>query len=214
MSTIVVDGPLTRSASAAAEAGSLPAFEAFYVANERRLFRALYVVTGNRHEAEDVMQTAFCKVWERWDKVARVDDPVGYLFRTAFNTHRSAARRAIRAARRVADELSPASPPPEPGDLAEARDGAARALAVLTHRQRQAIVLTVMLGFTGPEAARILRVRPSTVRVLVSQARTALTDGVGPQSPRGSSTDQQSPSTSQREEQGQGRGDEVEDGRG
>ena len=45
-------------------------FESFYVANERRLFRALFVVTGDRHEAEDLMQTAFCKVLERWDRVA------------------------------------------------------------------------------------------------------------------------------------------------
>lgn len=172
MSTIVVDSHLTRSASAECE--SLPAFEGFYAANERRLFRALYVVTGDRHETEDVMQTAFCKVWERWDRVGRLDDPAGYLFRTAFNTQRSAARRAVRAARRLAEVVPGLSAPDEPADVAERRDSATRALGALTHRQRQAVVLTAMLGFSRMETAAIMKIRPATVRVLVSQARTTL----------------------------------------
>ena len=144
------------------------AFEAFYAANERKLFRALYVVTGNRHEAEDLMQTAFCKVWERWDRVGRLDDPTGYLFRTAFNSQRSAARRA------VDHVLANLTPPPEPQDVAEVRDLATRTLDALTTRQRQAVVLTALLGLSRAEAAGIMRIRPSTVRVLVSQARAAL----------------------------------------
>ena len=43
-------------------------FEAFYVANERRLFRALFVLTGSRDQAEDLTQQAFCRVWERWGR--------------------------------------------------------------------------------------------------------------------------------------------------
>ena len=94
------------------------------MANERRLFRALYVLTGSRDEAEDLAQHAFCRVWERWDRVAALDDPAGYLFRTAFNAHHSATRRAVRAARRVVDVVahSAAAPAPEPADLAADRD--------------------------------------------------------------------------------------------
>lgn len=174
----MVDHRLTQPAAARAEFTSAPAFEGFYAANERRLFRALYVVTGDSHQAEDLMQTAFCKVWERWDRVGRLDDPVGYLFRTAFNTHRSTARRALRSAQRVIARSFDPTAPPEPADVAETRERATRVLDALTHRQRQAVVLTALLGFSGTEAARIMGIRPATVRVLVSQARSTLAHDV------------------------------------
>ena len=158
---------------------SAPSFESFYVANERRLFRALFVMTGDRYEAEDLMQTAFTKVLERWERVVALDDPVGYLFRTAFNTHRSAVRRTMRAALRVVPWSPERQPPAEPAEVAEARDRAARALAALTRRQREAVVLTALLGYGRNEAARIMGIRPATVRVLVSQARAALVGARG-----------------------------------
>jgi RNA polymerase sigma factor (sigma-70 family) len=184
LSTIVVDGRVTEAASARAGSRTVPPFDAFYVANEGRLFRALYVVTGDRYEAEDLMQVAFVKVWERWDRVGRLEDPVGYLFRTAFNTHRSRARRAVRSARKLLDTLSDLSSPPVPHEVAEARDQASRALDALTPRQRQAVVLTAMLGFSTAEAAEMMKIRSATVRVLVSQARQVLVrsddDGIRP----------------------------------
>jgi DNA-directed RNA polymerase specialized sigma24 family protein len=64
-------------------------FEAFYEAEARTLFRRLWLVTGNRAEAEELMQDAFLSVWERWDRVVGMDDPLGYLYRTAMNLFRS-----------------------------------------------------------------------------------------------------------------------------
>ena len=46
-------------------------------------FAALWLVTRNSHEAEEIMQDAFLKLWERWDRVNQMDDPTGYLYRTA-----------------------------------------------------------------------------------------------------------------------------------
>jgi RNA polymerase sigma-70 factor, ECF subfamily len=174
LSTIVVDQRLTEPAPTSVGYRADLAFEDFYAANESRLYRALFVVTGDRHEAEDLMQTAFCKVWERWHRVSVLDDPVGYLFRTAFNTHTSTTRRALRAARRLVDRSSDRPAPLEPAELAEVRDTATRALDVLTPRQREAVVLTELLGLGRAEAARVMGIRPATVRVLVSQARAAL----------------------------------------
>ncbi|MGH2636931.1 MAG: RNA polymerase sigma factor, partial [Actinomycetota bacterium] len=108
--------------------------------------------------------------WERWDRVGSMDDPTGYLFRTAMNRFRSRARRATWAARRVLGAA-------EGGDafaLAEDRDALARALAALPERQRAAIVLTELLGYGSEEAGRILGVKDVTVRSLASQARSAL----------------------------------------
>ena len=166
----------THTAPISVGVGTALSFEGFYMANERRLFRALFVVTGSRPEAEDLAQHAFCKVWERWDKVSQLDDPVGYLFRTAFNAHHSATRRAVRAARRVVDVVahSTPGPGPEPADLAADRDHVVRSLAQLTPRQREAVVLTQLLDRDVQDAARIMRIRPATVRVLVSQARAVL----------------------------------------
>jgi RNA polymerase sigma-70 factor (ECF subfamily) len=64
------------------------------------VFGALCLVTGNRQEAEEIAQDAFLKLWERWDRVARLDDPTGFLFRTAMNLFRNRVRRAGVAARK------------------------------------------------------------------------------------------------------------------
>jgi RNA polymerase sigma-70 factor (ECF subfamily) len=156
-------------------AGSGPAaessFEEFFQAEHRGLYGALLLVTRNSHEAEEVMQDAFLRLWERWDRVSRMDDPVGYLYRTALNVFRSRRRRVMVALRRTVVR------PSEPDDglaAVEDREAVVRALAPLTPGQRAAIVLTDVLGFTSEEAARAMRVRPVTVRVLASRGRAAL----------------------------------------
>src|SRR4029078_10527725 len=76
-------------------------FEAFFEAEHARLLRALYLVTGDPQEAEELMQDAFVAVWERWARVRSRDEPTGYLYRTAMNRFRSRLRRAARATRRA-----------------------------------------------------------------------------------------------------------------
>jgi RNA polymerase sigma-70 factor (ECF subfamily) len=58
--------------------------------------------------------------------------------------------------------------------LADERQVIRKALAGLSPRQRAALVLTEMLGFSANEAARALGVRASTVRALAFQGRAAL----------------------------------------
>ena len=145
-------------------------FESFFEGERTRLLRALFLLTGNAQEAEELMQDAFLAVWERWDRVRAMDDPTGYLYRTAMNRHRSKVRRVTRAARRLVGAA-------EMGDAfaaADERDAVARALAALTPRQRAAVVLTELLGYGSDEAGAILGVQPVTVRVLASQGRTAM----------------------------------------
>jgi RNA polymerase sigma factor (sigma-70 family) len=145
-------------------------FEAFFHGEHERLLRALYLVTGNAQEAEELMQDAFVAIWERWDRVVAMDEPTGYLYRTAMNRFRSRLRRTARAARRVIGVA-------EGGDAfaaADERDALARALALLPERQRAALVLTELLGYGSEDAGRILGVKDVTVRSLASQARAAL----------------------------------------
>jgi RNA polymerase sigma-70 factor, ECF subfamily len=150
-------------------------FEAFYDAESRTLFRRLWLVTGNRVEAEEIMQDAFLKVWERWDHVGAMEDPVGYLYRTAMNLFRKRYRRAALAIRRSVG-LAPGR-----DDFADAdeRDAVRRVLSTLPPRQRAALVLTEMLGFSPKDAGRALGVQASTVRSLSRQGRDSFRQAMG-----------------------------------
>ena len=145
-------------------------FDVFFAEEHERLFKALYFVTGDRHDAEELMQDAFLKLWERWDRIETIDDPTGYLFRVALNGFRMRHRRAAVAVRKVA-------PVPEDRDLfadADMRADVRQLLLGLAPRQRAALLLVDLLGYSSEQAARILRVRPSTVRALATQGRRAL----------------------------------------
>ena len=160
---------VSEPAAAALRTGHV-AFEDLFRDEHARLLRALYLVTGNRQEAEEIMQDSFLAVWERWDRVGAMEEPTGYLYRTAMNRHRSALRRTARAARRVVGAA-------EGGDAfaqADERDAVARALGALPRRQRAAVVLTELLGYGSEEAGEILGVKAVTVRALASQGRAAM----------------------------------------
>ena len=153
--------------------GAVPAtleFEDFFEREHAGLYGGLVLMTRDRHEAEELMQDAFLKLWERWERVATFEDPVGYLYRTAMNLFRSRRRRAALALRRVA----------HPGDRrdqlqdVEEREATIRALAPLTRRQRAAVVLVDAVGLTSEEAGEALGVKASTVRVLLARGRAVL----------------------------------------
>lgn len=151
-------------------------FEGFFEREREALYRSLWLVTRNRFEAEELTQEAFVRVLERWDRVSTMEDPRAYLFRTAMNAFRTSYGRARLAARRAIGVL------PEDHGVAEIeeRDVAVRALARLSPRQRAAVVLTDMLGFRSEEAARMLGIRPSTLRMHTSRAHAALKELMSP----------------------------------
>jgi RNA polymerase sigma factor (sigma-70 family) len=145
-------------------------FRVFFEEEHRRLYKTLYFVTGDRSEAADLMQDAFLKLWERWDRIPEIEDPVAYLFRIALNGSRMRARGLRRAALRPLPMVSSR----DPFEDVDMRDGVHRMLKGLAPRQRAALVLLDMYGYGSEEAARILGVRPSTVRALATQGRAAL----------------------------------------
>jgi len=150
-------------------------FEDFYEIEHASLFGALCLIAGDRREAEDIMQEAFLKIWQRWNVVQSFSNPTGYLYRTAMNEFRMGRRRAAVAARRTlrrprrADDI----------ELAGTRHDLERGLAALKPRQRAAIVLTVLLEFSPSEAADALGMKPATVRKLTQRARETLRSVLG-----------------------------------
>jgi RNA polymerase sigma-70 factor (ECF subfamily) len=145
-------------------------FEAFFRSHHARLFGALSIATGDGMEAEELMQEAFVRVLTRWARVRGHPDPPGYLYRTAFNLFRDRKRAALVAARRRVGILQA----DDAFARVDERETVANALKGLSRRQRAAIVLTELLDMSSEEAGELLGVRPSTVRTLASQARTAL----------------------------------------
>ena len=145
-------------------------FEDFFELEQERLLRLLWMVTGSLQEAEDIVQDAFLKVWERWPQVSRLDSPVGYLHRAAMNLFRNRYRRAMLAVRKAVGSTQPV----DAFGAVEDRVSVSRALGSLTPRQRAALVLTELLGYPADEAGRMLGVRASTVRSLASAGRNAL----------------------------------------
>ena len=150
-------------------------FEEFFATEHARLFGALCLVTGDRDEAEEIMQDAFLRLWERWDRVSRLEDVSAYLFRTAMNVFRNRYRRAALALRRTVslavteDALR----------TIEDRDVVVRALRDLTPDQRAAVLLTGYVGLTSEEAGQLLGMRAGTVRTLATRARAQIREKAG-----------------------------------
>jgi RNA polymerase sigma factor (sigma-70 family) len=162
---------LTTEPTVDAAGGDLASgFDAFFEDERTRLYRSLCLVTRNRFEAEELTQDAFLAVYERWDRVREMEDPTGYLYRTAMNAFRSWHRRSALAAKRAIGLTH------SDGSIEEieAHDVVVRALAPLTPRQRAAVVLVDLLGYTSDEAGGMLGVRASTVRTHVERAHRDL----------------------------------------
>jgi RNA polymerase sigma factor (sigma-70 family) len=161
--------PIVVPDSALDEFEASRTFETFYQAEAKTLFQRLWLVTGNRAEAEELMQDAFLSVWQRWDRVAAMDEPVAYLYRTAMNLFRNRYRRSVLALRRTV-QLAPSN-----DDFSDADDRAVirHVLAALPPRQRAALVLTEILGFSSKEAGDALGVTDATIRSLTRHGRDA-----------------------------------------
>jgi RNA polymerase sigma factor (sigma-70 family) len=121
-------------------------FATFFADEHRELFRLLCFVSGSRADAADLMQDAFLKLWERWDRVDRIADPRAYLFRVALNGSRRRARTALRAAQR----LVPIASSHDPFDEVNLREDVRRMLLSLSPRQRAALALLDLYGLRVP----------------------------------------------------------------
>jgi RNA polymerase sigma-70 factor (ECF subfamily) len=150
-------------------------FAAFYAGAFARLVGQLLLVTGELHEAEDVVQEAFARASTRWSRLRDFDAPEAWVRRVAINL---AADRMRRARRRLAAmvRLGPAQPVPpvRVEDLA-----LLEALRGLPVHQRQVIVLHHLVGMPVHEVAATLRVPTGTVKTRLARGRHALAARLG-----------------------------------
>lgn len=145
-------------------------FRQFVSSRWPRLVRTAYLLTGDRHEAEDVAQSALIKVYRSWRKVERSDNPDAYVRRVLVHCHNDRFRK-----RRVSQWLTDAVPdrPDVRDPLADSdeRQRLMAALATLPPRQRAVVVLRYWEDLSESEVAAALQCSTGTVK---SQAAKAL----------------------------------------
>jgi RNA polymerase sigma-70 factor (ECF subfamily) len=159
----------------AIQAAGVPDFEGFFRAEHERLFQALYLLTGNRHEADDLAQEALMRAFERWDRVGSMDSPAGYVYRTALNLYRSRLRKVAVRARRVFASASIE----DTSESVATSDEVHQALAGIPEAQREALVLIEWLGLDSEEAGRVLGIDASSVRGRLHRGRNSLRKRLG-----------------------------------
>ncbi len=125
-------------------ANATDGYRAVFQEHHTRLVRFAYLLSGDRHAADDLAADAFARVFPHWCR-GSVDDPGAYLRRTVVNLVRERARRSL-----VRDIRPVAEPDPGPVDGVEGRtDERERLLAALRHlseEQRLVIVLRFLLA--------------------------------------------------------------------
>jgi RNA polymerase sigma-70 factor (ECF subfamily) len=151
-------------------------FDAFYDACYRRLVGQLFAVTGDLHEAEDVVQEAFVRAAARWQRLRDYDVPEAWVRRVAMNLAASGLRRA----RRRAALLARLGPPPEVPPLSVENLALAEALGGLPLSYRQVLVLHHLVGLPLDEVAAQLGQPVGAVKARLHRARSALAKLLAP----------------------------------
>jgi RNA polymerase sigma-70 factor (ECF subfamily) len=150
-------------------------FEEFYVATAGRLLGQLLPVTGDLHEAEEVVQEAFARASTRWARLRDYELPEAWVRRVAMNL---AADRHRRRHRHLAALRRVGPPAPAPPVSVEAL-ALLHVLGTLPIRQRQAIVLHYLADLPVEEVAATLGARAGTVKSWLARGRRALAASLG-----------------------------------
>jgi RNA polymerase sigma-70 factor, ECF subfamily len=150
--------------------GAGEGFEEFYGAAFGRLVGQLFLVTGDLHEAEDVVQDGFARASARWSTIRTYDVPEAWVRRVALNLSASAARRR----RRWLAVLVRIAPPPEMPPASDEVLELLQALGRLPMSQRQPVVLHHLLQMPVEEVARELGISTGSVKARLFRGRRAL----------------------------------------
>jgi RNA polymerase sigma-70 factor (sigma-E family) len=147
--------------------GAAPTFEDYVAARSRALWRSAWLLTGDRHKAEDLVQTALMKCWRRWDRISDAGAIDAYVRRALATTYTDWWRRRWNGEVPTA-ELPEATA--RPGDDPGIRQDVLVALAGLPRGQRAVVVLRFFDDLTEAQAAEALGVTVGTVKSQTARA--------------------------------------------
>ncbi|SIN33605.1 SigE family RNA polymerase sigma factor [Micromonospora cremea] len=146
-------------------------FDEFYRGSRQRLLGFVYVLTGDRGEAQDAVQEAYIRAWQRWSTVSRYDDPEAWVRVVASRIAVSRWRSLRSRARAYLRHGATTEAVPGPGtDTVEV----VAALRRLPEEQRTAIALYYLVGMPVAEVARETDAPVGTVKARLSRGRAAL----------------------------------------
>jgi RNA polymerase sigma-70 factor (sigma-E family) len=150
----------------------LAGFDHFVRSVGPRLRRSAYLLVGDAHSADDLVQAALAKVALRWATVASSGDPTAYVRRVMFTTAAGWRRRRWRG--EAATEVLPEVPHVDRLDVVDERLRLRRALAALPVRQRAVIILRFYDDLTEAQTAAVLRCSIGTVKSHTARALARL----------------------------------------
>ncbi|WP_438303270.1 SigE family RNA polymerase sigma factor [Streptomyces sp. HUAS TT11] len=155
----------------------------FAAARAGHLYRSACLLTGgDTHLAEDLVQETLGRVYLRWGRISRLDNPAGYVQTVLTRTFLAHQRRHSSRRERATDVL-PELPAPDPAGDAPLRLTLLEALGRLSAKDRAVVVLRYWEDRSIEETAAALNtssaaVRTRSVRAL-ARLRLLLGDTVG-----------------------------------
>jgi RNA polymerase sigma factor (sigma-70 family) len=145
------------------------AVEEFLREGYRRVVGAVALVSGSLDSAEDAVQEAIVRAWERSDRLPEIVSLERWVATVALNLSRSRLRRLVVERRAWPRLVEPEGSPPE-ADRVDVR----RALGGLPRRQREAVVLRYYLDLDIREVAAVMQIEEGTAKSTLARARGAL----------------------------------------
>jgi RNA polymerase sigma factor (sigma-70 family) len=176
----IVDAETERRLVAGLKAGDPTAFEAVYEAYRPRLFGFLVRLSRRREVAEDLLEETWLRLVEHAPMLSADTCLGAWLFTVARNLHTSWCRHRAVEESRISD-VTPSWPVPERGETpfqatarSETEARIEHALACLSVRDREALLLVAVEGLPPADAARILGLTPEAMRKRLQRARERL----------------------------------------
>ncbi|MDR3083571.1 MAG: SigE family RNA polymerase sigma factor [Streptomyces sp.] len=142
-------------------------FRRFMIGRWRPLMRTAFLLTGERHAAEDLVQSTLERVYTAWRKVDAADDPEAYVRRVMINMHARRHRKKLKEFLAPKSDSALVREEADRGDrIAQADDRGAllEALAQLPTRQREAVVLRYWEDLTETQTAHAMGCSVGTVK--------------------------------------------------
>jgi RNA polymerase sigma-70 factor (ECF subfamily) len=158
---------------------TVPEEEGLEAVDRTGLVAALTLITGDPLLAEDAVQEALLRAWQKADAGDPVDSWPAWVVTVALNRtrnhFRSLGRERAALTRLAAEVPTTAGPSPtDPADRAAASVDLLRAMTSLTRRQREVVTLYYRLDLPLAKIAAALSVSEGTVKTLLHRARARL----------------------------------------
>lgn len=150
-------------------------FDGFYRDTARRLTRYAYGLTGDPGEAQDLVQEAYARAWQRWRRLSGYEDPEAWLRLVVNRLSSDRWRRlGVRRSRAAADPPPRPVPPPSEDTVL-----LVRAMRTLPPAHRRALALYYLLDRSVAEIAVETGASTGTVKSWLSRGRAGLAAELG-----------------------------------